>query len=47
MIEKGACKICSCYGHEEVTCYEVIQYPPNWDTHGHGGWNNRGGWGGA
>ncbi|KAJ8429524.1 hypothetical protein Cgig2_026704 [Carnegiea gigantea] len=28
MVEKGACKICGRYGHEESVCYEVIRYHP-------------------
>ena len=32
MVEKGTCKICGRYGHEEAVCYEVIGYPPGWGT---------------
>ena len=42
MVEKGACKICRCYGHEEMNCYEVIGYPSNWESRGRGR-GNRGG----
>ena len=31
VVEKGACKICGCYGHEAATCYEAIGYPSGWD----------------
>lgn len=36
MVEKGGCWICGHYGHEEATCYEVIGYPPNWESRGRG-----------
>jgi len=36
MNEKGCCKICGRFGHEEAVCYEVIGYPPGWVTHGCG-----------
>ncbi|KAJ8436665.1 hypothetical protein Cgig2_006375 [Carnegiea gigantea] len=42
MDEKSACKVCGRYGHEEAVCFEVIEYPPEWGTHG-GGRCNRGG----
>ena len=37
--EKSTCKHCGCYGHEEVSYFEIINYLPKqgtWD-HGHGG----------
>jgi len=40
--EKGSCKICGRFGHEEAACYEVIGYPPSWGTRGRGR-GNRGG----
>lgn len=48
MVEKGTCKVCGRFGHEESSCYEVIGYPPGWGTRGRGrgqrgGRNNRGG----
>jgi len=36
MLEKGACKICGRYGHEEAACHEVIGYPPSWGSRGRG-----------
>ena len=52
MVEKGICRICGRYGHEEMACYEVIGYPPRWGTRGRGrgsrgGRNNRGSRGGG
>ena len=34
--EKGACKICGRYGHEEAVCYEMIGYPTGWGSRGRG-----------
>ncbi|KAJ8436490.1 hypothetical protein Cgig2_000475 [Carnegiea gigantea] len=52
IVDKGMCKICGCYGHEEAHCYEVIGYPTGWGTRGRGrgnrgSRNSRGGQGGA
>ena len=31
LYEKGSCKICGRFGHEEAVYYEVIGYPPGWE----------------
>jgi len=41
MTEKGTCKHCGKYGHDDSNYYELIGYPTNWDSHGRG--RNRGG----
>ena len=34
--ERGPCKHCGCYGHEESGCFEIIGYPPAPPTGAHG-----------
>jgi len=36
VIERGACKICGRYAHEETNCYEVIGHLSHWGAHGRG-----------
>ena len=33
-VEKGGCKHCGRFGHEESSCYEIIGYSPGWGTRG-------------
>jgi len=32
--EKVTCKHYRCVGHEESSCYEIIRYPPGWESRG-------------
>ena len=48
MVERPTCKHCGKYSHDETNCYEIIGYPPGWESHGrgkagHGGRSRRGG----
>jgi len=32
--EKGSCRHCGRYGHDESNCYKIIGYPLDWGSHG-------------
>ena len=44
--EKGACKHCRRFGHNESGCYEIVGYPPGWSSRGKGKGRGRGARGG-
>lgn len=32
--DRGTCKHYRKFGHDEISCYELVGYPPGWDVHG-------------